>query len=183
MCRRVVLLLSFLLCLSLMASQEKPPAPQPPDSAANPSDVASPEAIVAALYDVISGPAGHPRDWDRFHSLFAPGGRLIPASHQPDGRFGVRVLSPDDYVARTTPIFEKNGFYEKEIARRTERFGNIVHIFSTYEARHAADEPKPFLRGINSIQLYFDGSRWWVLTVFWQPESPDTPLPLEYLPR
>jgi len=166
-----------------IATQEKPAvaAEQPP--AANPMDVNSPDAILAALYDVISGPAGQPRDWNRFRSLFAPGARLIPTGRRPDGTTGARVLSPEDYIARTTPIFEKDGFYEKEITRRTERFGNILHAFSTYEARRKADDAQPFLRGINSIQLYFDGSRWWILTVFWQPETPDSPLPKDYLPK
>ena len=166
-----------------LAAQEKPAlaAEQPP--AANPADVSSPDAILAALYDVISGPAGQARDWNRFRSLFAPGARLIPTGRRPDGTTGARVLSPEDYIARTTPVFEKDGFYEKEIARRTERFGNILHAFSTYEARRKADDAQPFLRGINSIQLYFDGSRWWILTVFWQPETPDSPLPKDYLPK
>ena len=166
-----------------IAPQEKPAvaAEQPP--AANPADVGSPDAILAALYDVISGPAGQPRDWNRFRSLFLPGARLVPTGRRPDGSTGARVLSPEDYVARTTPVFEKDGFYEKEIARRSERFGNILHAFSTYEARRKADDAQPFLRGINSIQLYFDGARWWILTVLWQPETPDSPLPKDYLPR
>ena len=152
----------------------------PPPRPAHPEDVASPEAIVAAVYDVISGPAGKPRDWDRFRSLFAEGARLIPTGPRPSGGFGPRVLDPEAYVERTTPIFEKTPFYEKEIARRTERFGHIAHVFSTYEARH---EPKeaPFLRGINSFQLFFDGTRWWVLTVFWEPESDTVKIPPEYL--
>ena len=184
LCRTILLL--ALVCFSSIPSraQEKPPAPpQQPVAIANAADVASPEAIVAALYDVISGAAGQPRNWARFRWLFASGARLMPVAPRPYGGAGIRVLSPEEYVARTTPIFEKDGFFEKEIARRTERFGSIVHVFSTYEARHAADDPKPFLRGINSFQLYFDGTRWWVLTVLWQAESPETPLPPEYLPK
>ena len=173
----LVILIAF---TAPLAAQEKPAAE--PTPAAKPTDVSSPNAILTALYDVISGPAG-PRDWNRFRSLFAPGARLIPTGPRPDGTAGARVLSPEDYIARTTPVFEKDGFYEKEIARRTERFGNILHAFSTYEGRHAAEDAQPFIRGINSIQLYFDGSRWWILTVFWQPETPESPLPKDYLPK
>jgi hypothetical protein len=179
----MVVLMMLAALAAPLAAQEKPAAASTEQPAvAKPTDVSSPDAILTALYDVISGPAG-PRDWNRFRSLFAPGARLIPTTRQPDGSFAPRVLTPEDYIARTTPVFEKNGFYEKEIARRTERFGNILHAFSTYEGRHAADDAQPFIRGINSIQLYFDGSRWWVVTVFWQPETPDSPLPKNYLPK
>jgi len=137
------------------------------------------DSIVAALYDVISGPAG-PRNWDRFRSLFAPGARLIPTGSRPTGEFVSRSLTPEDYAQRNSAFMEKNGFFEREISRRTERFGSIAHLFSTYESRHAKDEEKPFARGINSIQMMNDGKRWWIVTVFWQGEDEKNPLPAEY---
>jgi hypothetical protein len=156
------------------------PAQTAPAPAANPADVATMDSIVAALYDVISGPPGA-RNWDRFRSLFVPGARLIPTGRRPTGEVGSRVLSPDDYVQRSAPLIEKNGFFEREISRRTEKFGSIAHLFSTYESRHAKDDEKPFARGINSIQLMNDGKRWWIVTVFWQGEDDKNPLPAEYL--
>lgn len=160
------------------------PAPQaaaaPP--AAKPADVASPDAILAAVYQVISGPAGRARDWDRFRSLYLPGARLVPTGPKKEGGGSfARTYTPDEYVARTTPYFEKEGFYEKEAARRMERYGNIVQVFSTYESRHDPKEA-PFARGINSFQLFFDGTRWWVVTVFWQAETAENPIPKEFLP-
>ncbi|MGC1944417.1 MAG: hypothetical protein WA664_11735, partial [Candidatus Acidiferrales bacterium] len=147
-----------------------------------PADVASPDAILAAVYDVISGPPG-PRDWDRFNSLFASGARLIPVSPKKDSSvFGVFVMSPQDYAERAGSYFLKNGFAEREASRKSERYGNIMQVFSTYESRHDAKDATPFARGINSFQLYFDGSRWWVVTILWQEESPDNPLPKEFLP-
>ncbi|HSP63638.1 MAG TPA: hypothetical protein VLQ90_11695 [Pyrinomonadaceae bacterium] len=154
------------------------PAPATPP--ANPADVATMDSIVAAVYDVISGPA-RKRDWDRFRSLFIPGARLIPTGARPTGEVGSRVLTVEDYVQRAGAAFEKQGFFEREASRRLERFGNIAHIFSTYESRHAKDDPKPFQRGINSIQLMNDGKRWWVVTIFWQGEDEKNPLPAEYL--
>jgi hypothetical protein len=155
-------------------------APAPP--AAKPADVASPEAILAACYEVISGPAGQARDWDRLRSLFLPGARLIPTGPKKEGGgYAARVYTPDEFVTRTTPIFEKQGFYEKQAAQRMERFGNIAQIFSTYESRHDPKEA-PFARGINSFQLFFDGTRWWVVTVFWQAETAENPIPAEFLP-
>jgi hypothetical protein len=155
-----------------------PTAPTTP--AANQADVATMDSTIAALYDVISGPAGK-RDWDRFRSLFVPGARLIPTFALPTSEVGSRVLTPDDYALRAGARLEKEGFYEREAARRTEIFANIAHVFSTYESRHAKDDAKPFQRGINSIQLMNDGKRWWIVTVFWQGEDEKNPLPQKYL--
>ena len=148
--------------------------------AANPADVATMDSIVAALYDVISGPPGK-RDWDRFRSLFVPGARLIPTGVRQTGEVGSRVLTPEDYIQRSAPLLEKDGFFEREVSRRVEKFANIAHIFSTYESRHAKDDAKPFARGINSIQMMNDGKRWWIVTIFWQGEDPKNPLPADYL--
>jgi hypothetical protein len=153
--------------------------PTPP--AANPADVGSLDAIIAAVYDVISGPAAEKRDWDRMRSLFIPGARLIPTGPRPAGGYGSRVVTVDEYIERASGIFEKEGFYEREAARRTEQFGQIAHVFSTYESRHAADDAKPFQRGINSFQLMNDGTRWWLVTIFWQGEDEKHPLPEKYL--
>ena len=152
----------------------------PVTPAANPADVATIDSIIAALYDVISGPAGK-RDWDRFRSLFIPGARLIPTGVRTTGEAGSRVMTVEDYAQRNGSFFEKNGFFEREAARRTEAFANIAQVFSTYESRHAKDEAKPFQRGINSIQLMNDGKRWWIVTVFWQGEDEKHPLPEKYL--
>lgn len=183
----------FLLCVHALAqtgtptpqsspvpTQQSTPTPTPSTSVANPADVGSIDAILAAVYDVISGPAGKKRDWDRMRSLFIPGARLIPTGPRPGGAYGSRVLTVEDYVTRGSALFEKEGFFEKEIARKTESFGQIAHVFSTYEARHSPDE-KPFIRGINSIQLMNDGKRWWIVTIFWQAEDVQNPLPEKYL--
>ncbi|MDX6384012.1 MAG: hypothetical protein QOK48_1585 [Blastocatellia bacterium] len=161
------------------------PSPAPAQAissvpAANPADVATIDAAIAAVYDVISGPAGE-RNWDRFRSLFAPGARLVANGVRPTGEVVSRVMTVDDYAQRNGPFFEKNGFFEREAARHTDAFGNIAQVFSTYESRHAKDDAKPFQRGINSIQLMNDGKRWWIVTIFWQAEDENNPLPQKYL--
>ena len=151
---------------------------------ANPADVDSIDAIIAAAYDVISGPAGRPRDWERERSLFWPGARLIPTATVP-GRNDVDLeplmLDVEGYIERVEPIFAKSGFYEKEVARRVEQFGRIAHVWSTYESRHDPSDPTPFMRGINSLQLFNDGRRWWIVSIYWQHESPQQPIPEKYL--
>lgn len=152
----------------------------PPIPTARPEDVATPEAIVTALYDVISGPKGQARDWNRFRSLFAPGARLIPSGRRPDGHAGHRVLSPEEYIARSERLLVLEGFRERELHRHEERFGPLAHVFSTYEGLREG-EARPFVRGINSIQMVHEGKRWWLLTVAWTPETADHPLPSKYL--
>jgi hypothetical protein len=149
---------------------------------ANPADVASLDAIMKAVYDVISGDAGQKRDWARFRTLFHPDARMIPSGKNPTtGLVGARPLSPEDYIKRTEPIFAKEGFHEREVARRVETYGNIAHVFSTYESFRSLADKKPFMRGINSFQLLNDGKRWWVINIFWQAETPDNPIPKKYL--
>ncbi|NNG23136.1 hypothetical protein HGB41_08990 [Massilia sp. ML15P13] len=149
--------------------------------AARPADVASIDAIVAAVYEVISGPAGAPRDWNRMRSLFAPEGRMAAIGMRPDGSYPLRMMTPDDYIARNTKAFATTGFFETELARRVETFGQVAHVFSTYEARHAANDAKPFMRGVNSIQLVHDGKRWYVLSLLWRAEDAALQLPERYL--
>jgi hypothetical protein len=155
-------------------------------NSANPRDVESIDAIIAASYDVISGPAGRKRDWDRERSLFYPGARLIPTASVP-GKNNVelapQVLDVEGYIARVEPLFGKEGFYETEVARRTEQFGRIAQVWSTYESRHDPSEPDAFMSGINSFQLFNDGKRWWILSVYWQHASAEYPLPQKYLQR
>ncbi|HEV2289344.1 MAG TPA: hypothetical protein VGR81_10365 [Candidatus Acidoferrales bacterium] len=167
------------------AFAQQSPASQAPANlpAANPADVSTANEILAAMYDVISGPAGKQRDWNRFRSLFTPGARLIPTVPKPGGGETTRVLTPDDYASRGQAYFEKSGFFEREVARKSERFGGIMQVFSTYESRHAANDPKPFARGVNGVQLFFDGTRWWIVTIYWQEETASMPLPKEFLPR
>ena len=149
---------------------------------ADPADVGSLDSIMKAVYAVISGDAAKPRDWDRFRSFFYKGARLIPSGkNAKTGVVGARVNTPDEYITQAEPYFAKEGFYETEKARRVEIYGNIAHVFSTYESRHAANDKTPFQRGINSFQLLNDGKRWWVLTIYWQGETPETPIPKKYL--
>ncbi len=145
----------------------------------DPADVESIDAIIAALYDVISGPAGQERDWNRFLSLFVPGAHLVPTVVTPDGSIRYVVWAPEEYVTRAGPQLEE-GFFEAEIGRVAERFGNIAHIFSTYESRFEEDD-EPIQRGINSIQLFWDGNRWWMVNILWDQEREGSEIPERYL--
>jgi hypothetical protein len=150
---------------------------------ANPKDVSSTKTIIDALYESISGPAGQKRDWDRMRTLCVEESYSIRTGKLEDGTVACKIMRTDEYILQMEPWFVTNGFYETEVHRVEERFGNISHVFSTYESRRSEDDPHPFMRGINSIQLLYDGNRWWVMNVMWQHESPEFPLPAKYLGR
>lgn len=146
------------------------------------SDTASVETTVAALYDTISGPAGVERDWDRLRSLFYPGARLLRTVVSPEGGVTMSAMSVEEFVNFAEPFFRANAFYEREVFRRVDRFGQMAQVFSTYEALSGADGSGPLGRGINSIQLWSDGRRWWVMSMLWDDERPGNAIPPEFLP-
>ena len=175
--RSLFLALSLIGAASSLQAQAAPPPPPP----AKAEDVASVDAIIKAVYDVISGPAGQKRDWNRMRSLFWPGARLIPTGRGQDGKHGARVWTVEEYITRAGPGLEESGFFESELGRVQEQYGNIVHLMSAYDSKRKLDDPKPFARGVNSFQVMNDGSRWWILTIFWQGETPDNPIPAKFL--
>lgn len=171
----ISILTVFIFSMSAFAQNEKV-------KEANPADVATLDSIMKAVYDVISGDAGKERDWDRFRTLFHKDARLIPSGKNPQTNIvNARVLSPDEYVTRASANMAKEGFFEREVARTVETYSNIAHVFSTYEAFRSMSDKKPFMRGINSFQLLNDGKRWWVITIYWQAETPENPIPKKYL--
>jgi hypothetical protein len=150
---------ALLLALSAAASAQPAPRRVP----AVPADAASVDAAVAALYASVSHGADREPDFERMRTIFLYTGMLIP----PKGSSPEYVaLDVDQFAERVRKgKSEATGFFEKEIARRTDCFGNVCQVFSTYESRYAATDPKPFQRGINSIQLLRDGRRWWIASV------------------
>lgn len=148
---------------------------------ADPDDVNTIDGIITASYEVISGPAGEARNWDRERSLFHPMSRHIPTRPNSTGGSTADVQTVESFIERASPFFESNGFFEYEISREVQRFGDIAHVFSTYEWSRTEGGPVGG-RGINSFQLVFDGERWWIVSVFWAQENDTNPIPAEYLP-
>ena len=143
-------------------------------------DVASPEALVRAVYDAISGPRGE-RDWNRIRSFYLDGARLIPTGMRANGEFGLKILSIEQWMEGARELFLKQDFFEVEVAQKVDRFGQIAQIFSTYECRREANGPA-FMRGINSFQLLHKDGRWWVVNCFWDNASESNPIPEAYRP-
>jgi hypothetical protein len=149
--------------------------------AADPQDVHTIENIIQASYECISGPPGQEPDWKRQNTLFLPDARMCRTGVIAEGRIGYKMMSTQDFITQMHDWLTANGFYETEIHRVVEQFGNIAHVFSTYESRRSPDQ-EPYMRGINSFQLYHDGSRWWIMSILWRHEASDLPIPAKYLP-
>ena len=141
-----------------MASHDPSPARE--------DDVRSPESIIRASYALISGRAGEARDWPRLRALYAPGARLIPIERGADGTEQAVVMTIDGWIASRTPLFAREDIVEYEIGREEHRFGRLAHVWSRYELARSAGAD-PIRRGVNSIQLWDDGARWWILSVAW----------------
>jgi len=140
---------------------------------------ASVEEAVSSVYEAISGPAG-PRDWDRLRSLFHPAAKMVTSRRDKEGNTRFVVMTLDEYIKNAGAYFDKNGFFESEVSRKAETFGDMAHVFSTYESRHSRADKKPFARGINSIQLLREDDRWFVLQVLWQSEAGERSIPPKY---
>lgn len=166
----------LILCATIATAR----AQSTPEAA--PEDVNSVDSIITALYDVISGPANQPRNWDRFRSLLTPTCQFMPIRRTREGSHAHRALTAEQFIQTAGAYFDQNSFYESETARTQDRYGNLVHAFSTYDSYHNPDDKAPFQRGVNSIQLFFEQDRWWIANIAWQPEWPDLPIPEAYRP-
>jgi hypothetical protein len=168
---------------SLPAQTSAPASSAAPDAQPNakPADVASPQAIIDAAYDSISGPATQERDWNRLRSLFLPGAHLIQSAPDTAGKYTTSVLSMDEFVGAATPYFKEHDFFERELWSHEDRYANIIQRFSTYASAHTKGG-EPFARGVNSFQLLYKDGRWWIVTIFWQEEDHEYPIPARFLP-
>ena len=140
------------------------------------------DTLIKALYDSICGPPGKERKWDQMRPLFFDRAHMIRTDVLENGSPQAVVRDVEEYIESTKGFFDQKGFYEWEVARRTDLFGNVAHVFSTYEARFNPDDPEPFKRGINSIQLMHTGDRWMVMNIYFTQETEENPIPEVYLP-
>lgn len=181
-------LLIFLGVFSLMflgnaqEEQKEEQKEKPKELTIDTTAVLTIDHTIKSLYAVISGEKEEARNWKQFNYLFYPNAKLIPTGRDQFGEYKAHYMSPQDYIKTSGKWLLEHGFIENEIHRKTEVFGNIAHVFSTYESFHSKTDEAPFMRGINSIQLFNDGERWWITNITWSQETQLQPIPKEYLP-
>ena len=149
--------------------------------APRPEDVGSIDGMIKAWYDIVTVPKGSKPDWARDHSLYTPETRFLSVGRDKNGKLRGSIFDHVMYASGAGIGIEKEGFYESEIHRVTQRFGQTAHVMSTYESRRTKDGPV-IARGVNSIELFNDGSRWWITYAQWDEEREGNPLPKELLP-
>jgi hypothetical protein len=145
-----------------------------------PADVESPDAIIGALYDALSGPAGN-HNYQRLRSLYLEGARLIPIGNRIHSEGSTHMMSVDEWIDDITPYFEENDFYIGEIRRHSDQFGDMIQVFSTYEAGNTPEGGQR-TRGIRAMQLLHRDERWWIVNLMWDNETRQNPLPGEFTP-
>ncbi len=147
------------------------------------------DEILNTLYDCISGPPGG-QDWERDREIYHPRCVMVRTRIE-DGKPVAYPFSFDEFVEATKPILEGVSFYEIEIGRKVEIFGQVAHVYSAYEAREAPEHPEIQFRGVNMTHLWNDGmgddgkpnGRWWIMGMIWDNEREGLELPAEWLAR
>ena len=182
MIKKILLLVLISFVTSNIQSQEK--GKEKEDKKNNNNEkVLTIDSTSNCLYPEIWTEKGKKKDWTLFKFLFHSDGKLITSGKNNESEFQIRYMKPDDYVKNSGSWIVKNGFIQKEVHRTVDAFGNMAHVFSTFEAYHDAKDEEPFMRGINSIQLLYDGTRWWIVNIFWDNENRRNPIPRNYLPK
>jgi hypothetical protein len=166
-----------------MDPMERAIVTMPAHPAADPADVATPEAVIVALYEVISGPAElqQERNWDRLRSLLAPRAafRLVRWLGNDGVAHDLREWNAEAFIEVARSAWRETGFWEREVWSRTDGFGNIAHVLSTYESRVGSSDTEPVSRGVNSFQLIRTAGRWWLVSTVWDIEAPGNEIPAE----
>ena len=143
---------------------------------ANLNDVSTVDGVMNAYYESVSGHPGQ-RDVARILSLYMPGGKI---NIRMEGDKPVHNLIED--VIKTEQFLTiSEDFFEREISRDEQRFGDMVNVISTYGISDAMENKNYRARGVTIFQLYYDNDRWWILSSMYQREIPGRPLPAKLL--
>jgi hypothetical protein len=169
--KKLFILLSGLLLQSLAYAQVK---------TSFGDDVATLDGIIKAYYDVVTVQKGGKISFERDSLLHISNASVGMARKDKNGKLTLKLISLKEFHKNSDAMLEKDGFYEKEISRKVEQYGSIYHVWSTYEARNTTDGPL-LERGINSIQLFFDGARFWILSWVFDNETNGNEIPKKYL--
>ena len=147
-------------------------------------DLGTVDGVIHSLYDAISGPVGQDRDWNTFRNLFAEDARMYIAVPDKDSGSVLKSITPEEYAQRNEARLSDIGFSEDELYRITNSYGAGTQVLSTYESHYTnKNGEEDITQGINSIQLYFDGERYFIVSIFWDANAKNIEVPERYLPK
>jgi hypothetical protein len=148
------------------------------------NDLNTVNGIIHSLYNAISGSSGQDRDWSSFRTLFAENARMYIAVPNKDNNTSLRCITPAEYIERNKTRLADIGFNETELYRITNSYGAGTQILSTYETHFLnKNGEQEITQGINNIQLYFDGQRYYIVSIFWDGNAKNIQVPDRYLPK
>ncbi len=141
-------------------------------------DVASLDDVISTTYTAISGPPGG-QDWEAWRTLFHPAGRLVRTRADEAGRPIAFPFPVEEFEANGRNILADISIYEVEKRREVIRFGNIAQVFSSYDIFSDAKHDRFVKSGLNMIQLYHDGQRWWIMHALWDEGRAGVTIPTD----
>ena len=87
-------------------------------------------------------------------------------------------MSIHEFIPKLDYLDQK-GFYEHEVNNVIHSFSSVTQVFSTYQFR--AEDKSIEGRGITSYELFYDGNRYWILSMYWAAENDKYKVPTKYL--
>lgn len=176
---------SILLVVILVAAagagpvQAQTPTTVPIEQAAG-----TPSGLIEALYRMVSFGPGPEPDWEMFRGVFLPEAIVV---FSPRGTRPMRVMSVDGFIQDWKDFFrdaalEDKGFTETIAGMKVTEFGGLAHAWVIFEPRIGGTQPARQIRGLDSIELSFDGTRWWVAAITTDFEGPTQRIPAGLVP-
>jgi hypothetical protein len=131
------------------------------------------------MYTIISFSEGGEPDWQGMKKVFHPQARFTRIT--PEGIDYFDLQSFQTMAVEMLDCGVYTAFFEEEIARRAQIFGSLAHVLSAYETKRSPDAASCLARGVNSIQLLWEGSSWRVLSLLWDEATPGKRLDIHQL--
>jgi len=142
-------------------------------------DTKSPESLMLAALDVISGPKDEPREWERFRNLFLPSAQLGITGKGPNGESRHRMFGLEDFIKNNGPSYARTGFFETELGHKLEKWNGIASAMQAY--KWTIPDTDQMQRGVNNYQFIQGEGRWYITNLIFTNETEQNPIPETYI--
>ena len=127
------------------------------------------DELMALFYRVISFDEGGSPDWESMAGVFSTQARITRVTPEAIDHLDLKGFR--NMAEEMIEVGAFTSFFEREIARRTERFGNVMHVASAYETKISPDAVDYIERGVNSLQLVHEGGSWKICSLCWDDQT------------